>query len=356
MKKKKITLQDIADRANLSTASVSMILSGKKLSRFSENTIEIVKQIAEDLEYKNRKEKDDQYKDTIIIICPSVYNPYYATLVQGMEMQASQLGLRTIIRNTYWNMKVEEDIFRYAKNSQIDGIVFTMIPQMEKLALEFCKNFPMVAVGDYNDNLKFDTIDLNNFDAGRKVARHLIELGHTKIAYISTSLDSYHSARVRRKNGLIEELKAQNIDEELIVCSHDIDPNTELTTTDIEFETGYNLAVNCLKEHPEVTAIVGINDMVAYGIMNAINDLGFRIPEDYSVCGFDNIFPSKFCSINLTSVENYIVERGRRAISLIHSRMQNNEVHDEGLRNVTRIEYTSKLIARKSTAKPRKNK
>jgi DNA-binding LacI/PurR family transcriptional regulator len=355
MRKKKVTLQDIADKAELSTASVSMIISGKKLSRFSRDTIDRVTQITKELEYKTRKQKDTRYSDTIIIICPSVYNPYYATLIQGMEMQAFKLGLRTIIRNTYWDMSVEEDIFSYAQHSQIAAIVFAMIPQMEKLALELCKNFPMVAVGDYNDNLKFDTIDLNNFDAGRKVARHLLNLGHKKIAYISTSLNSYHSARVRRRNGLLEEMKLQNIQEELIVCSYNVESLIELNNVDIEYETGYKLAIECLKDHPEITAIVAINDMVAYGIMDAIIDCGFSIPEDYSVCGFDNIFPSKFGAIGLTTVENYIVERGRRAITLVYSRMQNNEVHDEGIRNVTRIEYSSKLIERKSTSNPRKN-
>ncbi|MGD1823634.1 MAG: LacI family DNA-binding transcriptional regulator [Pleomorphochaeta sp.] len=351
MKSKKITLKQIADEANLSTAAVSMILSKKKLTRFSEDTIEKVNKIANDLGYiKNTEIKSSK---SIIIICPSVYNPYYSTLVQGIEIQAAKFGIRTFIKNTYWDIEVEKDILKFAKKTQVSGIIFTMIPQLANEVLDYCKNIPLVAVGDFNNNYHFDTIDLNNYEAGKKVARHLIELGHRNIAYITTTLDSYHSARVRRKDGLIAELKDNKIKDKLVICSKNIESPTELNHPDIEYQTGYELAKQCLIKHPEITAMVGINDMIAYGIIDAILDSNLQVPQSISVCGFDNIFASKFRSLSLTSVENYIVQRGRRALNLINSRINNSEFHDEGITNITRIEYTSKLVKRDSTAIPR---
>lgn len=349
MKTKKITLSDIAIKANLSTASVSMILSNKNLSRFTEETIDNVINIAKELGYQKKKNNGK----TLLIICPSVYNPYYATLVQSIEMQALKLNYKTVIRNTYWDLETEKNIIIHARDNKVTAIIYTMIPQLPQQIISICKDIPMIAIGDYNNNYQFDTIDLNNFEAGKKVAEHLINLGHTKIAYITTALNKYHSARVRRKDGLIAALKENNIDEKLVICSKNIDSYTELNNPDIEYETGYKLATECIQKYPEITALVGINDMIAFGIMDAIQDLGFSIPQSYSVCGFDNIFPSKFRTIGLTSIENYIVQRGKRAVNLLENKLSINEIHEEEIQHFTRIEYSSKLIIRKSTDKPR---
>ncbi|MGD1816245.1 MAG: LacI family DNA-binding transcriptional regulator [Pleomorphochaeta sp.] len=351
MKLKKITLQQVAEEAHLSTATVSMIMSKKKLSRFPSETIDRVNKIANDLGYK--KNISSKNEKRLVIICPSIYNPYYATLVQGIEMQATKLGIKTTIVNTYWNIEVEKSTLKNVNKSKISGIIFTMIPQLANEVLDYCNEIPLVAIGDFNNNYDFDTIDLNNFEAGRKVAKHLIDLGHRKIAYVTTTLDSYHSARVRRKDGLIEELKANNISDKLIICSQNISSSRELNTPDIEYETGYHLAKECLNKHPEVTAIVGINDMIAYGIMDAIIDSGLKIPESISVCGFDNIFPSKFRGLGLTTVDNFILQRGMKALTLINNRINNKDYHEDGITNVTRIEYASKLINRMSTGTPR---
>ncbi len=351
MKSKKVTLQQIAEEANLSTATVSMIISKKKLSRFPEETISKVNKIANDLGYK--KNTNPKTEKRLVIICPSIYNPYYATLVQGIEMQATKLGIKTTIVNTYWNIEVEKSTLKNINKSKISGIIFTMIPQLANEVLDYCNEIPLVAIGDFNNNYDFDTIDLNNFEAGRKIAKHLIDLGHKKIAYVTTTLDSYHSARVRRKDGLIEELKANNISDKLIICSQNISSSRELNTPDIEYETGYELAKECLNQHPEVTAIVGINDMIAYGIMDAIIDLELKIPESISVCGFDNIFPSKFRGLGLTTVDNFILQRGMKALTLINNRINNKDYHEDGITNITRIEYASKLINRMSTGTPR---
>lgn len=118
--------------------------------------------------------------------------------------------------------------------------------------------------------------------------------GIKKIAYLCTSLNSEHSARVRRYEGLKAQIKQAGGGAELTLFTREIPSLTELNTIDIEHETGYVLAKRCIAEAPEVTAMVAINDMVAYGVMDAVKDGSFSIPGDYSVCGFDNIYPSSF--------------------------------------------------------------
>lgn len=350
MEKKKVTMKDIGEAAGVSAASVSMILAKKSLSRFSPETVDTVYALARELGYERRSDKYN--KKILIIVCPSVINPYFATLIQGMEQEATQCGIRTMLFTTYWDTEKEQRVCEFANDPMIAGVVFAMIPQQPELARKLNETVPVVAVGDKQNESGLDTVDVNNFTAGSLVGKHLLRLGHKKVAYVSTSLNTEHSARVRRYEGLKAEFRHAGEGCELSLITSDIPSTTELNTVDIEHKTGYELAQRCMQETPEVTAIVAINDMVAYGIIDAIGDAGFRIPEDYSVCGFDNIYPSSFRGVSLTTVEHYIIQVGKSAIRLISEKIKNNYARVADSDAVTRVEYRCKLIERNSTGIP----
>ena len=344
MRKNRATLKDIAVLTGYSLASISMVLSGKMLERFSDKTIREIRSAAKKCNYNTGIRGS-----TVLIICPSVFNPYYSTVLQGMDMEAAKHGFSTIVYNTYWDSEREKKVLGFAKNPAICGAVFAMIPQIHETAVELNKTIPVVAIGDYHKDLQLDAVDINNCNAGKLLAEHLIGLGHKKIAYISTTLDKYHSARTQRLDGLTEAYKNAGIPDTPVVYSRSITPEYELHNVNVEFETGYDLMLECIKKTPDITAVIAINDMVAYGCMNAIRNRGFKIPEDYSICGFDNIFPSKFYGINLTTVEHSIIERGKKAIELIAARPENRS----SILDVIRIEYKSSLIIRGSTGRAR---
>lgn len=344
MRKNKVTLKDIAAMTGYSPASISMVLSGKMLERFSDKTIREIRGAAKKCNYNTGIKGT-----TVLVICPSVFNPYYSTVLQGMDMEAAKYGFSTLVYNTYWDPEREKKVLDFAKNPAICGAVFAMIPQIHETAVELNKTIPVVAIGDYHKDLQLDAVDINNCNAGKLLAEHLIGLGHKKIAYISTTLDEYHSARTQRLEGLTDAYKKAGMPDSPVVYSRSITSEYELHNVNVEFETGYGLMLECINETPYVTAVIAINDMVAYGCMNAVRDRGFRIPDDYSICGFDNIFPSKFCGINLTTVEHHIIERGKKAIELIAARPENRS----GVLDVVRIEYKSSLIIRGSTARAR---
>lgn len=93
--------------------------------------------------------------------------------------------------------------------------------------------------------------------------------------------------------------------------------------------------------------------MIAYGIIDGLQDKGLTIPDDCSVCGFDNIFPSNFQNINLTTVDSFLIEKGKDAFDLLDKKIQ-----DYGriqLPNTCQIEYKPQLIIRKTTGKAKSN-
>ncbi|MCI8662509.1 MAG: LacI family transcriptional regulator [Hungatella sp.] len=346
---KKPTIKDIAAAAGVSPASVSMILNGKNLSRFTEQTIQNVYRSSRQLGYLSKKQQRHKNpKEMILIVCPSLMNPYYATLTQSMEQEARLRGYLTMIFTTYWDKASEREVLEMAAEPNVAGIIFSMIPQQPHLAEEVSKFVPMVAVGDRTYNLKLDTVDVNNYSAGRMVASHLIGLGHKHIAYISTTLNEEHSSRLKRCDGLSDEYAQSCPLGTVTIYTQDVSSHKELYVTGVEHEVGYALAQKCLAESPHITAMVAINDMVSYGVRAALIDAGKRIPEDMSLCGFDNIYPSRFPGVDLTTIEHAIVERGRSSIRLLSEKLRGeSEFIDQNA--ITRVEYQSNLVLGSTT-------
>lgn len=345
--KKKVTLKDIADIAGVSTASVSMILNGKQLDRFSSERINKVLETAKSLGYYPLSSRKKQ----IAIISPGVLNPYHTAMITGIDQAAVANGYYTAVYNTYWNPETELYLLDNFDYNQIAGIVFAAMPMESEKVRLLSKRVPIVAVGDRIADLGIDTVDVDNYGAAQMVAKHLISLGHKHIAYATTRLDEHHISRVRRAEGLKAAYKAFCPDGSVSIICKNNPIELEISKPDLEYYSGVELAHSCL-EDPKITAIVAINDMVAYGVLDALLKEGYRVPEDYSLCGFDNAFPSHLQRMQLTSVENFSINHGKSAFRLIQQRIENRS-EDELGQLLTRIEYESVLIQRGSTAPPR---
>jgi DNA-binding LacI/PurR family transcriptional regulator len=348
MKTKKVTLSDIAIKTGVSTAAVSMILNNKKISRFSEETLKNVREVANELGYVSKSSLTPR-KKLILIVCPSMFNPYYTTLVQSMEIEAYRLGVSTISFNTYWDIEREKQVVSVANQNKVDGVIFAMVPQQNKVAHKINNIIPFVVIGDKKMDLGVDTVDINNFIAGRLMGEHYINFGHSEFAYISSPLSSDHSARTERLRGLTSICKEKEIKEPTLFIKDQIIPEDELNYTETEYNVGYDLALKCLETYKSVTALVAMNDMIAYGVLDAVKSKGFSVPEDYSVSGFDNIFPSKLMGIELTTIDHHIIQRGKKATKILIAKLGYFGNPSE----ITRVEYGSILINRRTVSKPR---
>ncbi len=348
----KPTLRDIANTLSLSTAAVSMILSGKRLERFPQETIEAVHAEARKIGYV-AKHADNGRDGLIIIVCPNVINPYYAALMQGIEFTAEKNGYNTCTYNTYWDIEREKKVLAFAGNPIVRGMIFSMIPQQADLVEQLSQRMPVITVGDKLSSLHLDTVEVDNYDAGYQIGKHLISLGHTHICYVSTSFNKHHSTRVLRYDGLCKSYKELCPQGSVALLSNDIDPLYELSTVEMEHQVGMELAEKCIRTKKNITAMVANNDMVAYGVIDEILREGYRIPDDYSVCGFDNIYPSQFNGVSLTTIDQYINLRGQSAFSLLQAKLERKE---SGAVTMTHLEFKARLIQRLTTGLPRRTK
>jgi LacI family transcriptional regulator len=356
---RKVTLADVSRLAGVSQATVSMILNGRQGVSFSEETVSAVQKAAETLQYKTVAGRHaasvqawmtaKSESQTILVVCPNILNAYYGTMIQAIQQSAARKNYDVCVQITYRSLESELAALRLAESAHFAGIIFTMIAYPEEVIPRISPAIPMVVITDRRSYLDVDTVELSNYDAGSQIARHLVELGHRHVACVSTTLDRINSARTQRLQGFQETFQSICPTGTMGVKSRDVSPEMERDDMDIEFTVGYELTRKCLADR-KITAFVAVNDMVAYGVIDAVRDAGFRIPEDYSVSGFDNLFPSKFAGVSLTSIEHRIADKGRNAFDMLYARISN---HASGHNIINRVEYKSELIVRGSTAAPR---
>ncbi len=346
---KKVTLHDIAEATGVTTASVSMILNGKDLSRFTPELVSRVLDCAKRLDYAPPASRKRLRQ--IAVISPSVNNPYHTTIIMGIDRAALASGYVAHVYNTYWNPHVELAILNMLEQQRVSGVIYLMNPLQAQRARELNRHTPVVAIGDIVSEIGIDTVDVNNYKAGELVAEHLISLGHRHIAYLTTSLNAHHIARVRRCEALQETYRRLCPEGSVTVYCKDNQYEQEIQSHLIEMESGRALALECIR-NPKITAIVAINDMVGYGVLDGLLEKGYRVPEDYSLCGFDNVFPSAFGRIQLTTVDHSTGDFGARAFHMLKEKVENTNDR-YAVSPITRVEYRSRLIVRASTGRPR---
>ena len=351
--KTKPTASDVAALAGVSQSAVSMILNQKKNLSFSAETIQRVLDAAEALGYTIRPRTASPVqrfeKDTILIVCPVLSNPYYSALVQAIEQQAVAQGFSTLICNTYRDLLKEQEYLSMFESSGICGIIFTFIPQSCDRVERLSTRVPVVVIGDRNTTLNVDTVEIDSIHSGRLVAEHLLSLGHRHVAFISTTLSEQAAVRLKRLEGFCTAFQEVFPNGSVEVKSRTITPSMDLSDPAVEQRVGQELTKECLGDR-RITAFVAVNDMVAYGVLHAIHEAGFTVPRDYSVCGFDNIFPSGLPPVSLTTVEHYMAEKGHNAVHILCARLRSDSSHSA---SITRVEYRPRLIARDSTGKVR---
>lgn len=369
--KKRTTTRDIAKACFVSQSAVSMILSGRKDIHFAPETIERVKRTAKEMgyEYKARaKRKKTGTNDTIMIMCPSLATQYYTTLIQFITQEAQEHGLCTLTAYTNRSKEREEYYLNMAADTGFYGVIYTYAPRAVTSLNHLHGKVPLVLINDHNSDLKIELLELDSKKSGRLIAAHLLELGHRDIGYMTTPLSSIEVPRRRRLEGMQEEYERQGFDPAMIHVVSGKREDQETITGNKHYDTGYGLTRKYFKKREDIlkkkeetnaeleniTAFVGTNDFVAIGIMDAITSLGYRIPEDFSVCGFDNTLVASFSGISLTTIDHCIGEKGAYAVSMLRNqrtRMEQKDDKKEKKRPIMRLEYEPQLIIRHSTGK-----
>lgn len=352
---KKVTSSDVAKAAGVSQATVSMILNKKYNVSFSKETTRHVEEIAVKMGYsvpKRRVRKDIKSRKLIVVFCPTLTNPYYVMLLQGIEEVAKENDYGVFVCNTQRELKIEEHYLKMMTSVRPLGIIFASNPSFSDQVEKLAKEIPVVVISNRDEDYEIDAVALNNTKPGILMAKHLLELGHRDVAFITPPLTKRQHQRQMRLEGFLEEFEKAGLKDRVIVKAAKDSLDTVIPSIDSEYKMGYNLTQELLSEGINVTAIAGLNDMIAFGSMDALLEAKFKVPNDISVLGCDNTIFSKFQGISLTTIEHFVPLKGRDACDIIIKKINTNHNNYSGIRptSIYHIEYEPKLIIRGTTS------
>ena len=356
MPRKKATSSDVAKKAGVSQATVSMVLNRKYNVSSSRETIEKVEQAARELDYHlpGRKNKKDSKKEKLIVVfCPTLTSPYYVLLLQGVEAVANKQGYGVFICNTQRDARLEETYLRMMHTIQPRGIIYSCNPNpdFQLQVEEMAQTIPLVIISNKEKTTTVDAINQDNTVVGRLMARHLLDLGHRDVAFITPPLTKRQWQRTKRVNGFVKEYEKEGLKDHVIIKAADESIDSQIPRMDSEYSMGYELTMELLQEGRQFTAIAGQNDMMAIGALDALHEAKVHVPRDVSVIGCDNIFYSGIRRISLTTIDHFVALKGQDACDIIIRKIDAKEqfLTDTAPISLYNIEYTPKLMARRTT-------
>lgn len=363
MKKKKVTSTDIAKAAGVSQSTVSMVLNKKYNVSFSKDTIAKVEQAAKELGYvpqKRRIRKKSKKERLIVVFCSNLTNPYYVMLLQGIESRAKEQGFGLFVCNTQRDLKMEERYLKMMWDIKPLGIIYTCNPSYCFMGLveELAGHIPVAVINNQNEKLSVDAVELDNSKLGRLMARHLLELGHRKVAYVAPPLTTRQKQRSKRVEGFLKEYAKEGIKDQVIIKAANEEIDFDVANIDSEYKIGYDLTKELLEEGADITAIAGLNDMIAFGIMDALSEAKLKVPGDISVMGCDNTLFARLHKVSLTTIEHFVVFKGRDACDIIMKKIASHASAYSEIEPIStyHVEYEPKLIVRGTTSYAKRKK
>ena len=354
----------IAEKLNISQATVSMVLNKKYNVSFSRDVIRRVEEAAAELGYelpKRRKRKEEARRENLlVVISPNLTNPYYVMLLQGIESRAAEKGFGIFVCNTQRDLKMEERYLKMIPGMNPQGLIYMCNPSqcfMDRVE-ELSKRIPVVVVNNQNEKLNVDAVELDNSKLGRMMARHLLELGHRKVAYVAPPLTTRQKQRSKRVEGFLKEFGEAGLKDQVIIKAAKEEMDQDIAHIDSEYKIGYELTKELLAETRDVTAIVGLNDMIAFGVLDALHEAKLKVPGDVYVLGCDNTLFARMHKVSLTTIEHFVIFKGRDACDIIMKKIASRDEKYSEIEPIStyHVEYEPKLIVRGTTSYPRRQK
>jgi LacI family transcriptional regulator len=318
------TIKDIASKANVSVATVSYVLNNTRFVSADKKTK--VLEAIEQLNYiPNAVARGLRVREsrTISLILPDITNPFYPDLAKACGDVAASRGYTISMINTNDEPGALAKASLQLRDGRVDGmIVATAMESDRTVLLELIQQgHPIVLAHRRLEGLPVDSIVSDNEVGGNIATRHLIKLGHRRIAFIIGVQGS--SISISRSAGYIRAMQDAGLD---------IMPEW-LIPGEAKFLPSYDAAVRLLSLEVSIrpTAVINLSDLGALATLDAAADLGISVPEELAVIGFDDLFFSGTRSVGLTTIRVFRDELGKQATERLLNRIngQRDEKHIE---------------------------
>jgi DNA-binding LacI/PurR family transcriptional regulator len=336
----RVSIKDIAKAAGVSHSTVSRALSDSSL--VSDETKAHIQRLAKEMGYSPdslARSLVTRQTHTVGVVVTTIADPFIAEVVQGIEATAQDHGYTVILCNSGAVPEREIAAVEMLRSKRVDGVIVTS-SRLGTLYLEHLERIgvPIVLINNHNEEsgrYTF-TVTVDNRHGGHLATKHLIDLGHRRIAYVTAPAD--HSSDLDRLTGYRQALGEAGLeaDSSLIIPG-----NGRADGGEAAFEI-----LKGLDRLP--TAVFCYNDMTAIGLMTSARQWGMSVPRDLGVVGFDDIPFATYCYPPLTTIAQPKIEMGQLAMKMALSLMTIDHHQHKG--DLSNIVVKGRLIVRASTA------
>lgn len=315
----KITITDVARKANVSVATVSRAINTPE--KVSETTLKCVRKVIKELNYTPNNIARSLVKKetkTIGVIVPDINNLFFQAVVRGIQDAAALAGYQAFFCSTDNDIDEEKRYIKSLIEKRVDAFIImgsrTINPKDSEHIVELSEEHPTVLINDYIMGSNVYSVLTDEVEGAYKAVRHLISLGHKDIYHIT--VEPNFTTFVNKNQGYAIALEEFGIgyDEEKVINAQSYP------------ESGKKAMDNILKSSRRPTAIFAGNDQVAIGVITSILNAGLRVPEDISVVGYSDIPIAKSIYPSLTTVGQFPHKTGQLAVDLAIKLINKEEV------------------------------
>ncbi len=337
MKIKRILQKDVAKTAGVSRTAVSLVLNNQANTGISAETRRRILAVSHKLSYKMPVIPQES-RTGVIGIVPSRYipdffiDPYYLKIYEAFNEELKRAGyLSSFIpmeEKFGQNCSIPESIYK----GKLDGIAV-----MGTISEEFIKKLSALKLKIVLVSFSFEEVDsvwFDNFTVVNKILDHLFSLGHRRIGLIMPESKGVNF--ILREKAFSSFRKSRNLSSQSNPIFK-IDSNTE--------KSAYEKIKSSIPQIRKIgiTAILGADDILSFGAIRALTESGFRVPQDISVAGIDDIDEAKLFQIPLTTMQIPKEEMGKLVAEILIDKIEDENIPCQ------KISLSSKLIIRKST-------
>lgn len=314
----RVTMATVAEVAGVSVASVSNALNNR--SGLSAEVRSRIIAVADGLGYRRNtlaQELRNGRSRTIGLSIVDLSNPFYADLSQGVIRTASSMGYDVFLSNVGPESHSLNEVVNGFLDRRLGGLLFTSLTNADAELLRKLQRMgiPFVKLVRDVQGVDADWVGIDDYSGGVALANHIASTGRNVIACLGGPSDSNASAA--RVTGIRIGL-AQNG----ISLINDTDRSLYGTPTR---NSGYDRAISLLNDRPDVECIIGGNDVIAIGILDACRDLNRSVPRDVAVAGFDNMTFSAVGPLQLTTVHVPREVIGATGVQYLIERMEGHD-------------------------------
>jgi len=327
-----VTLDDIAKISGFSKSTVSRVLRGAP--NVKPSTKKKIKEVAKKLGYTPNvvaRSLRSRKTSTLGVVIADICNPFFPSVVRGIEDTARKEGYHIILCNTDEKYEREKEAIDTLIQKRVDGLLVAPVQKKIDDLLELTRHkIPLVLIGRHLDPFEIDYVISNDVKGAFTATDYLIKKGHKRILFINGP--PWISSARERMAGYKKALLENTIKFDANLVKEDA----------LKMEDGYRVAKKAILSRLDFTAVFAFSDIVAFGVIKALKEKRYKIPDDVAVVGYDDIDFGVSAEVPLTTVHIPKYRLGVEGMRLLKKRID-GEVNEP-----QKVILDTKLIIRES--------